>query len=153
MGSPELLPDDERIPANSRLNQRTFGLTNRIWIILLLLSFILFFTRLIIPPAPPVSPLGPHVAYNSANLRPRKYFRTHDANGNETEEGEADNPFAFCPQFGPGDKIGEDYGAHALLRTRVHLGSGARVQKVLHKAMSGLPVTISVLGGSGELSV
>lgn len=28
------------------------------------------------------------------------------------------------------------------------MGTGARVQKVLQKAMSGLPVTIAVLGGS-----
>lgn len=29
------------------------------------------------------------------------------------------------------------------------MGSGARVQRVVQKAMAGLPVTISVLGGSG----
>ena len=32
----------------------------------------------------------------------------------------------------------------------MHTGSGARVQRVVQKAMAGLPVTISVLGGSGE---
>jgi len=30
------------------------------------------------------------------------------------------------------------------------MGSGARIQKVVQKAMAGEPVTISVLGGSGE---
>ncbi len=33
----------------------------------------------------------------------------------------------------------------------MHTGSGARVQRVVQKAMAGLPVTISVLGGSGGL--
>ncbi|QRW26062.1 glycosyltransferase family 90 protein [Rhizoctonia solani] len=33
-------------------------------------------------------------------------------------------------------------------QTRLHAGTGARVQRVVHKALSGLPVTISVLGGS-----
>ncbi len=35
----------------------------------------------------------------------------------------------------------------------MHTGSGARVQKVVQKAMAGLPVTISVLGGSGGSSL
>jgi hypothetical protein len=32
------------------------------------------------------------------------------------------------------------------------VGTGARVQRVLQKAMTGAPVTISVLGGSSESS-
>jgi hypothetical protein len=57
-------------------------------------------------------------------------------------------PFAFCPVFGPGDAIGEKRGQWGLLRSRLHMGSGARVQKVIQKGLAGEAVTISVLGGS-----
>ena len=59
-------------------------------------------------------------------------------------------PFAFCPVFGPGDAIGEKRGQWGLLRSRLHMGSGARVQKVIQKGLAGEAVTISVLGGSSE---
>ena len=59
-------------------------------------------------------------------------------------------PFEFCPVFGPGDAIAERRGQFELLKSRLHAGTGARVQKVLQKAMSGSPVTISVLGGSSK---
>jgi hypothetical protein len=59
-------------------------------------------------------------------------------------------PFAFCPVFGPGDAIAEKRGQWGLLRSRLHMGSGARVQKLVQKAMAGGPITISVLGGSSE---
>lgn len=52
--------------------------------------------------------------------------------------------------FGPGDEVAERRGQHALLRSRLHMGSGARVQRVVQRALAGEPVTISVLGGSGE---
>lgn len=58
-------------------------------------------------------------------------------------------PFDFCPVFGPGDEVAERRGQWGLLKARLHTGSGARVQRVLQKAMAGMPVTISVLGGSG----
>ncbi|KAL7423831.1 hypothetical protein Q5752_001415 [Cryptotrichosporon argae] len=57
-------------------------------------------------------------------------------------------PFDFCPVFGPGDKIAERRGQVGLLRSRLHAGTGARVQRVVQKAMAGMPITISVLGGS-----
>jgi hypothetical protein len=69
-------------------------------------------------------------------------------NASIVEEG---NPFDFCPVFGPGDRIGSKYGQLVMSQSRVHLGSGARVQKVIHRALLGQPVTISVLGGSGAL--
>lgn len=59
-------------------------------------------------------------------------------------------PFEFCPVYGPGDAIAARRGQFELLRSKLHLGTGARVQRVLQKAMSGAPVTISVLGGSGK---
>ncbi|KAG9046394.1 cap64-like protein [Tulasnella sp. UAMH 9824] len=57
-------------------------------------------------------------------------------------------PFEFCPFYGPGDTLAQKYGAHNLAKSKVHMGSGGRIQRVIHKALSGLPVTISVLGGS-----
>lgn len=57
-------------------------------------------------------------------------------------------PFAFCPVFGPGDAIAQRRGQVPLLKSRIHTGTGARLQRVIQKAMSGHPVTISVLGGS-----
>lgn len=124
---------------SSRLNQRTLGLTNRIWIILSLFGFIIFFTRAIFPPDK--SPTAPRHTFLNANLKPKNYLNA---------SAEEANPFDFCPVFGPGDEYGAKYGVHALTKSRLHLGSGARVQRVIHKALSGLPVTISVLGGSGE---
>ena len=120
----------------SRLNQRTFGLTNRIWLILGLFLTIVGFTKFVLP----VDPSIPRHGLTSANMRPKNYI-----NGSETDQ----HPFPFCPLFGPGDELGNKYGLHTLAKSRLHLGSGARVQRVIHKAMSGLPVTISVLGGSG----
>lgn len=57
-------------------------------------------------------------------------------------------PFAFCPVFGPNDEIAQERGQYSLMRSRTHLGSGARIQRIIHKAMAGQPVHISVLGGS-----
>ena len=58
------------------------------------------------------------------------------------------NPFDFCPSYSPRDKIGAKYGAVTLSKSRMHLGSGARIQRVLNKALAGQSVAISVLGGS-----
>lgn len=57
-------------------------------------------------------------------------------------------PFDFCPVFGPGDAIAARRGQFELLRSRVHMGSGARIQRVLRKAFAGEPTAISVIGGS-----
>lgn len=57
-------------------------------------------------------------------------------------------PFTFCPTFGPNDELGQVYGRDAISKTRAHVGSSERVRKVIKRAMSGLPVTIGVLGGS-----
>lgn len=59
-------------------------------------------------------------------------------------------PFAFCPLYGPGDEVANRRGQVNLLKTRLHTGTGARVQKVVRKALSGAPLTISVLGASGQ---
>ena len=57
-------------------------------------------------------------------------------------------PFTFCPTFGSDDQLANLYGPDAILRTRTHLGNTERIRKVLKRAMSGLPITMSVLGGS-----
>jgi len=78
-------------------------------------------------------------------LHPINYLNLSDAN-NEA----AQNPFPFCPTFGRGDVLTEKYGPLAISKSWLHLGSGARVQQVIHKALLGQPVTISVIGGSSE---
>jgi hypothetical protein len=75
----------------------------------------------------------------------KNYFNLE---GNQTLR-ELGNPFGFCPTGGKGDALSNKYGATNLARTRVHAGGGARVQRVIRRAMSGLPVTIAVIGGSG----
>ena len=129
----------------SRLNQRSFGVTNRIWLILSLLLFIFLLTRYILP--------SDNSSYNSrhrllsTDLKPKNYL-----NVSELQQSPNTSPFPFCPLFGEGDELAKKYGAIMMSKTRLHLGSGARVQKVVNKALSGLPVTISILGGSGALS-
>lgn len=134
--SPGMGSDTDKV---SRLNQRSFGVTNRIWLIVSLFLFIIAFTHFVLPsthPAPTV-----HSSYSTANLKIKNYL-----NSSETEP----NPFDFCPIYGPGDEIGAKYGALTLSQSRLHLGSGARIQRVLQRALSGQPVTISIIGGSGE---
>lgn len=83
--------------------------------------------------------LPKHALTDAHALRPHDYL-----NASASDPA----PFDFCPIYGPGDDLALKYGATVLSRTRMHSGSGARIQRVIHKALSGLPVTISVLGGS-----
>ena len=124
----------------SRLGRRSFGVTNRIWIILALILSILLLSRYILATSSS-SPTGGHRLLYS-DLKPKNYL-------NATELQQRESPFAFCPAYGEGDEVGKKYGALALTKSRLHLGSGMRIQRVVNKAMSGLPVTISVIGGSG----
>ncbi|KAF8578818.1 hypothetical protein K439DRAFT_1395200 [Ramaria rubella] len=121
---------------SARLQRRTLGLTHRIWALVCVLLF--FFLCIYILTPPPDD--APHHAFTNAHLVPKDYLNA----SNDPEFA----PFDFCPVYGPGDFIAQKYGAHALSRSKLHLGSGARVQRVIRKALSGLPVTISVLGGS-----
>jgi hypothetical protein len=131
----------------SRLNQRTLGLPNRIWLIVILFISIVSFTRLVLPSH------NPDASYYLRNnpstyqpaLHPINYLNISDADSEA-----AQNPFPFCPTFGKGDVLAEKYGSLAISKSWLHLGSGARVQQVIHKALLGHPVTISVIGGSGE---
>ncbi|KAJ7130333.1 hypothetical protein C8R44DRAFT_872145 [Mycena epipterygia] len=130
--SSEMGSDNEK---TSRLNQRSFGVTNRIWLILGLFLFLLTFTHYIVPTAH-----TPIYTFSNLNLTPKNYLNASSEAG--------PNPFDFCPVYGPGDEIGVKHGAVPLGKTRLHLGSGARIQRVLNKALTGQPVTISILGGS-----
>ena len=121
----------------SILSQRNFGVSNRIWVILILLVFVLSFTHFILPTIGTVQVVR---NYSNADLKSKNYF-------NETEVGP--NPFKFCPVYGRDDELGTKYGALTLAKSRLHLGTGGRVQHVIAKALVGQPVTISVLGGSG----
>jgi len=125
--------DSER---TSRFNQRSLGVTNRIWMLLILLVFLLTFTHFIWPSIGTATVIK---NYSNADLKAKNYF-------NATEAGP--NPFEFCPIYGPDDELGTKYGALTLSKSRLHLGSGARIQRVLNRALAGQPVTISILGGS-----
>jgi hypothetical protein len=91
-----------------------------------------------------------HPSHSTSSIRkqPHNYFV---ADGNQTIH-QLNNPFEFCPSGGTTDALAAKYGASNLARSRIHAGSGIRAQRVLRRAMSGLPVTISVLGGSSKLS-
>jgi hypothetical protein len=138
--SPPMLRDSDQMARgrdrNSRLNQKFLGVTNRIWLIVSLFLFVLFLTRLILSSNKTNSRI-----YSTTHLKPVNYL-----NGSQDRP----NPFPFCPAYGPGDELGAKYSAMTLSQSRLHLGSGARVQRLLQKALKGQPVTISVLGGSSK---
>ncbi|KAI9513521.1 hypothetical protein F5148DRAFT_1273121 [Russula earlei] len=138
-----ILSSAEKQP--SRLNQRTLGLPNRIWLILTLFLSILLFTRLIFPwhHSDATDYHRHRTPSYAAALHPINYLNLSDAD-NEA----AQNPFPFCPTFGKGDALAEKYGPLAISKSWLHLGSGARVHQVIHKALLGQPVTISIIGGS-----
>ncbi|EJD51813.1 hypothetical protein AURDEDRAFT_142703 [Auricularia subglabra TFB-10046 SS5] len=88
------------------------------------------------------TPYPQHRYTQPHELHPKNYLR------NLTKGDVQPAPFEFCPVYGPGDALGLKYGSVGLGRSRLYTGTGTRVQRVVHKALSGLPVTISVLGGS-----
>lgn len=138
-----MMHDDKEAlpPSPSRTKASSFSLTSpagqRALLILGGLVSLFVVTRIFFPADSYIShaplPLQPLIARNYLN---------------STKSEPA--PFGFCPHYGPGDPVASKYGAHNLARSRLHMGSGARIQRVVHKALSGLPVTISVLGGSGR---
>ena len=119
-----------------RLQQRTLGLTHRIWVLVCVVVFVILCTRVLAPG----SDDNTHRTFTNVNLVPKNYLNASDDLSFA--------PFSFCPVYGPGDPVAEKYGAHALSKSKVYMGSGARVQRVIRKALSGQPVTMSVLGGS-----
>ncbi|KAI0795708.1 hypothetical protein C8Q75DRAFT_747109 [Abortiporus biennis] len=125
--------DSEKHP--SRLNQKTLGVTNRIWIILTLFIILVLFTKSILP----TDNTTPRHRLIHSDLKPKNYLNITDGDT---------VPFPFCPALGPGDELATKYDPMTLAKTRFHQGSGARVQRVLSRALAGQPVTISVIGGS-----
>ncbi|KAF9781127.1 hypothetical protein BJ322DRAFT_1011254 [Thelephora terrestris] len=123
----------------SRLSRRSFGVTNRIWLILSLIISVVLLSRYIFSSSSSSSAGGHRLL--SSDLKPKNYL-------NVSELQHPGSPFPFCPVFGEGDEVGKKYGALGLTKSRLHLGSGARIQRVINKAMGGFPVTISVIGGS-----
>ncbi|KAL7421525.1 hypothetical protein Q5752_003294 [Cryptotrichosporon argae] len=114
------------------------GLGHRAWLIVTVVLGLIVFSKLFLPS----SPAEPHTHSHPADthaLVPRDYI-----NASRSDPA----PFGFCPVFGPGDAVAARRGQFELLRSRLHAGTGARVQRVLQKAMSGAPVTMSILGGS-----
>jgi hypothetical protein len=122
----------------SRLSQKTLGVTNRIWLILVVFLALILFTRSILPSD---SSYYPRHRLLHVDAKPRNYLNITDG---------SPAPFSFCPALGPGDELADKYDPVALAKTRLHTGSGSRIQRVITRALSGLPVTISVIGGSGE---
>ena len=141
--TPSTEPPSERPPrpSASRSSKHLHeSLTPRITIFLLIIFILIIFTRLALFPQES-SPYGPRHALLPSHhkLVPRDYLNAsaHDP-----------APFPFCPIFGPGDELGKRYTPASLHKTVLHSGSNARLQRIINKAMRGLPVTISVLGGS-----
>lgn len=124
-------------PMQPRLHNRTLASPARIWALLAALLVLVLLTRSFAHQSPAQS----HSFYNRDALHPKNYLNASAS---------APAPFDFCPVHGPGDAIGQKYGVHLMSKSRIHTGSGARIQRVIHKALSGRPVTISVLGGSSE---
>ena len=135
---PSMPSDTKSSPSSSSRLERTLGTNNRAWALLALLAFFYLLSRYTLPS----DPLQTKNHFSSVVLHDRNYL-----NASASEPA----PFDFCPVFGPGDPLGQKYNPHAIAKTKLHLGSGARVQRVIHKALSGLPVTISILGGSGKI--
>lgn len=121
----------------SSLHNKTLASPARIWALLAALLVLFLLTRSFIHQSPAQS----HSFYNRDALHPRNYLNASAS---------TPAPFDFCPVHGPGDVIGQKYGVHLMSKSKLHTGSGARIHRVIHKALLGLPVTISVLGGSSE---
>lgn len=137
------------------------GIPLRVWYIVLACVGIFSFSRLLIRKLPLPSSSA-YSAYVSGQLTCPATTTEHTLSHYSTSAGLLTSkdylnasasdpaPFDFCPVFGPGDAVAERRGQWGLLKSRVHTGSGARIQRVVQKAMSGLPISISILGGSGE---
>jgi hypothetical protein len=136
-GQAHISPPQQMSPDPEKASSRPIGVKNRLWILLLLI-FIIAGTLFIWPIRGSRTVVQ---IYSNADVKAKNYF-------NATEAGP--NPFLFCPNYGPGDELGAKYGAVMLSKSRFHLGSGDRVQRVLNRALAGQPVTISILGGSSK---
>lgn len=96
--------------------------SNRIWAIFIGICVIFAITRLFTSSSTVKTSF-----YNQDALHPVNYLNTSQS------AAAASPPFPFCPVHGPGDIIGNKYGAHSMAKSRLHLGSGARIQRLLHR--------------------
>ncbi|KAF7762099.1 hypothetical protein Agabi119p4_8692 [Agaricus bisporus var. burnettii] len=120
----------------ARSPARTLGVSNRIWlVVVVVLATLLLLHRLL-----PHHTSDPLPSYASADLTPTNYLDPSSAR--------PQNPFAFCPVHGPSDPLAAKYSTSLLTQTRITQGTGHRIQRVLKRALSGQPVTISIIGGS-----
>jgi len=120
-------------------SQNTYS--RRIWIGLVAFAALFYF---FFPHSYSYNPNTQDRITDTRDLHPQNYLR------NLTKGDATPAPFDFCPVYGPGDALGLKYGSTALGRSKIYSGTGTRIQRVIHKALSGRPVTISVLGGSGR---
>ncbi|KAF8330783.1 uncharacterized protein EI90DRAFT_3059256 [Cantharellus anzutake] len=116
------------------------SLTPRITIFLLIVFILFLFTRLSLFPSESSS--------RAFDVAPRGLYRHFSPRDYLNESANDPAPFHFCPIYGPGDVLAKKYRAVNLQKSVLNRGSGTRIHRVIHKAMRGLPVTISVLGGS-----
>ncbi|KAL0059458.1 hypothetical protein AAF712_013802 [Marasmius tenuissimus] len=137
----------------SDLDKRTSsrpGAARRTWLLIVFIFGILVTMHLVLPQLfsfSSKSGSNEDAVYTNRHLKPKNYLNLTDLRRDE-EDGK-DNPFEFCSvRGGEGDRVGSTYGNVALSQSRIHLGSGSRVRRVISKALAGQPVTISVLGGS-----
>ena len=66
--------------------------------------------------------------YSNADLKAKNYLNS--------SEPVPPNPSDFCLSYSPGDKIGAKSGVVTLSKSRMHQGTGARIQRVLNKAQA-----------------
>lgn len=141
-GQAHISPPQQHMGSDpEKFSGRPMGIRNRRCIILFLVIFIIAATLFIWPISGSRSVAQ---IYSNADLKAKNYFNATEADP---------NPFPFCPNYGPDDVLGTKYGVVTLSKSRFHLGSGDRIQRVLNRALAGQPVTISVLGGSSEFSL
>lgn len=138
----DIMDDKARSPSSPSPSRqsRLFVFKRRVWLILVTFAALFYF---FFPSNYAYQPYPQHRYTVPHELHPTNYLV------NLTTGSHKPAPFAFCPVYGPGDVLALKYGAYRLAKTKIFEGTGTRIQRVLNKAMSGLPVTISVLGGSG----
>ncbi|KAF9531162.1 hypothetical protein CPB83DRAFT_849447 [Crepidotus variabilis] len=127
---------DTEKPAFSLSRQRSY----KIWGLVLGILLILTLSHFIFPSSP--TPPTPSNTYTNKNLKPKNYFNTTGSTGAYLP-----NPFPFCNPALP-NPLSEKYTPHILSKTPLHTGSNARLKRIIHRALSGHPTTISIIGGS-----
>lgn len=117
--SPFIRPNLSSTPkADGILTKKNITSTARIWTLVVTFSLLFAITRLFSS-----KEAHSHSFYDQDALHPVNYL-------NQSNLGV---PFDFCPVHGSTDVIGNKYGAHAMAKSRLHLGSGAHIQRLIHR--------------------